>query len=271
VRKDLFRQGDEEGDEEYDERVALSKSPKSPAREVTTLGQQGTSDTGLSTTLSPKMSRLMGSKASLKVVTGYFGPFTFLDNQVAFDTVFAATSEYFKDASVLKEDIDDFFDNCKFDIFMVSCRSYYVGVGNRESDIQATHAACKSICELRMEEKVSGRIIVLNPDVLFSKFMEITPLLPDDASKWSTQLCSAYSNALTPEFNQHNPITSFNTSPNARSNPSGMKTAHVGKPNIQLPSCKWNMLPCRHGGRQRVLITSVTLCTPLLKHTALQM
>ena len=200
MRKDLFRQGDEEGDEEYDERVALSKSPKSPAREVTTLGQQGTSDTGLSTTLSPKMSRLMGSKASLKVVTGYFGPFTFLDNQVAFDTVFAATSEYFKDASVLKEDIDDFFDNCKFDIFMVSCRSYYVGVGNRESDIQATHAACKSICELRMEEKVSGRIVVLNPDVLFRKFMEITPLLPDDASKWSTQLCSAYFNALTPEL-----------------------------------------------------------------------
>jgi len=51
-----------------------------------------------------------------------------------------------------------------------------------------------------MEEKVSGRIVVLNPDVLFRKFMEITPLLPDDASKWSTQLCSAYFNALTPEL-----------------------------------------------------------------------
>lgn len=62
VRKDLFRQGEEEGDE----------TPESPARDGTTLGQQGTSDTGLST-LSPKMSRLMGSKASIKVKTGYFG------------------------------------------------------------------------------------------------------------------------------------------------------------------------------------------------------
>jgi len=31
-------------------------------------------------------------------------------------------------------------------------------------------------------------------------------------------------------INQHNPVTSYNTSsPNARSNPSGMKTVYVGK------------------------------------------
>ena len=151
------------------------------------------------------MARLMGTKTSSKVVTGYFGPFTFLDNQVAFDNVFGAApsilcSVLLRDASVLKEDIDDFVDNCKFDIFMASCRSYYVGVRNKESDIQVTHAACKSICGLRMEEKVNGRIVVLNPDVLFSKFMEITPLLLDDASKWSTQLCFAYFNELTTEL-----------------------------------------------------------------------
>jgi len=150
------------------------------------------------------MARLMGTKTSSKVVTGYFGPFTFLDNQVAFDNVFRAAprilcSVLLRESSVLKEDIDGFFDNCKFDIFVTSCRSY-VGVLSRESDIQAMHAACKSICGLRMKEKVNGRIVVLNPDVLFSKFMEITPLLPDDASKWSTQLCSAYFNELTPEL-----------------------------------------------------------------------
>jgi len=151
------------------------------------------------------MARLMGTKASSKVVIGYFKLFTFLANQVAFDNVFGAAlsilcSVPLRDASDLKEDIDNFVDNCKFDIFMASCRSYYVGVWNRESDIQATHAACKFICGLRMEEKVNGRIVAINPDVLFSKFMEITPLLPDDASKWSTQLCSAYFNALTPEL-----------------------------------------------------------------------
>lgn len=124
---------------------------------------------------------------------------------MAFDNVFGAAPNILcslplKDASVLRDDIADFVDNCKFDISMASCRSYYVGVMNTESDIQATHAACKSICELRMEERVNGRIVVLNPDALFSKFMEITPQLPDDASKWSTQLCSAYFNALTPEL-----------------------------------------------------------------------
>lgn len=105
-----------------------------------------------------------------------------------------------RDASVLKEDTKDFISNCKFDIFVALHRSYYVGVGNKESDIQATHAACKTICGLRMEKMFNGRTLVINLDVLFGKFMEITPLLPDDASKWSTQLCSSYFNALTPEL-----------------------------------------------------------------------
>ena len=30
--------------------------------------------------------------------------------------------------------------------------------------------------------------------------MEVTPLLPDDASQWSTQLCSSYFNSLTDEL-----------------------------------------------------------------------
>jgi len=80
---------------------------------------------------------------------------------------------------------------------MASCRSYYVGVGNKESDIQAMHAACKTICGLRMEEKINGRTVVINP---VGKFMKIAPLLPDDASNWSTQLCFSYFNALPPEL-----------------------------------------------------------------------
>jgi hypothetical protein len=30
---------------------------------------------------------------------------------------------------------------------MASCRNYYVGVGNKESDVQATNTACKTIGE----------------------------------------------------------------------------------------------------------------------------
>jgi len=145
------------------------------------------------TSAKPKMARLMGN-TSTKVATGYYRPFTFLDNQAAFDEVFGtdpvirSTFPLQKSAN-LREQIDKFIDEGKFDFFISSCRNYYVGVGSKESDTQATHAACKVINLLTMEYKDNGRTIVDNPDDLIGKFMEVTPLLPDDASKWSTQLC----------------------------------------------------------------------------------
>jgi len=180
------------------------KEPSSPA--ASGLGQS-------STVKSPKMSRIIGDSAyddGDSHFNGYYGPFTFLDNQASFDAVFG------KDPSILpfaplqkngegsgipiKEKIDTFVDSCKFDVFLDACRNYYVGLGSDESDIQATHAACKAINKLQQEYKVAGRYMKDNPDVLFGKFMDVVPMLPDDSSKWSTQLCTAYFNALTPEL-----------------------------------------------------------------------
>jgi len=179
---------DEDGD-------TSQKTPKQ--RNNTGLGQ-------ISAVTSPKMSRLLGSQ-STKVVSGYYGPFTFLDNQKVFDDTFGVdpmllASKPLLKAEALREQVEEFIDSCKLDVFMASCRNYYVGVGNKESEVQAMNAACKTIGELRMEYKVNNRIVQDNPDVLFGKFMEVTPLLPDDASKWSTQLCSAYFNALTEDL-----------------------------------------------------------------------
>lgn len=152
---------------------------------------------------SPKMSRLMGNKSN--VSTGYYGPFTFLDNQGVFDEVFGRepvilSSFPLQKSTIVKEQIEEFVDACKFDVFISSCRNYYVGMNSKESDTQATHAACKTINGLRMEYRANGRMMTDNPDVLFGKFMDVTPLLPDDASKWSTQLCTAYFNGLTEEL-----------------------------------------------------------------------
>ena len=180
------------------------REPSSPA--ASGLGQS-------SAVKSPKMSRIIGESAYEEGdshFNGYYGPFTFLDNQASFDAVFG------KDPSILpfaplqkngegsdipiKEKIDTFVDSCKFDVFLDACRNYYVGLGSDESDIQATHAACKAINKLQQEYKVAGRYMKDNPDVFFGKFMDVVPMLPDDSSKWSTQLCTAYFNALTPEL-----------------------------------------------------------------------
>lgn len=111
------------------------------------------------------MARMMGATSS-GVVTGYFGPCIFLDNQRAFDAVFGKaptilSAQPLKNAATVRDEIEDFIEHCKFDIFMASCRNYYVGVGTKESDTQATHAACKSICGLRMEEKFNVRMLCI--------------------------------------------------------------------------------------------------------------
>ena len=76
-------------------------------------------------------------------------------------------------AEALRDQVDEFIDSCKLDVFMASCRNYYVGIGSKESDVQATNAACKTIGELRMEYKVNGRTVQDNPDVLFGKWNRI--------------------------------------------------------------------------------------------------
>lgn len=49
-----------------------------------------------------------------------------------------------------------------------------MGVGSKECETQATVQACKEISALRMDDKVNGKLVTDNPDVLFGKFMERT-------------------------------------------------------------------------------------------------
>lgn len=130
--------------------------------------------------------------------------FTFLDNQGVFDKVFGCEPPILspfllQKSTIVKEHIEKVFDACKFDVFISTCRKYYAGVNSKESDT-ARHAACKTMNALRMEYKISGRMLVDNLDLLFGNSMDVTPLLLDDASKWSTQICAAYFNALTEEL-----------------------------------------------------------------------
>jgi len=205
LRKVLFEKEVKEAGDVATDTGALAGDPSTtppgtPGRTSTPASTPARNQAMGQTSASPKMARLMGG-TSTKVVTGYYGPFTFLDNQAAFDEVFGmdpviCSTFLLQKSATLREQIDEFVNACKFDVFISLCRNYYVGVGSNESDTQATHEACKAINLLTMEYKVHRRTIVDNPDVLFRKFMEVTPLLPDDASKWSTQLCSEYFNVL---------------------------------------------------------------------------
>jgi hypothetical protein len=81
----------------------------------------------------------LGSQSG-KVVSGYYGPFTFLDNQRGFDDTFGIdpvilASKPLVKAEAVREQVEEFNDSCKLDVFMASCRNYYVGVGNKESEV----------------------------------------------------------------------------------------------------------------------------------------
>ena len=178
-----------------------SSPTRAPAKKKNTLGA-----TLLPT--SPKMNFLLrsGSTASDKTTVGYYGPFTFLDDQASFDKVFGKDPTMFPLLPLTKtfsrDDIDKFIDKCKFDVFIEACRGYFVGMQSKESSAQATHEACKQISALKQAYKdgPSGKMITDNPDMLFGKFMSLVPTLPDDATKWSIQLCYSYYNALTLEL-----------------------------------------------------------------------
>ena len=110
------------------------------------------------------MSWILGSQSG-KVVSGYYGPFTFLNNQRVFDDTFGidpvilALKPLVKAEAVMREQVEEFIDSCKLDVFLASHRNYYVGVGNKEWEVQATNAACETISELRMEYKVNNRMM----------------------------------------------------------------------------------------------------------------
>lgn len=190
--------------------AAMGKDTASPAASSPTRASAKKKNTPGATLLpmSPKMNFLLrsGSTASDKTTVGYYGPFTFLDDQASFDRVFGKDPTMFPLSPLAKtlsrDDIDKFIDKCKFDVFIEACRGYFVGMQSKESSAQATHEACKQISALKQTYKdgPSGKTITDNPDMLFGKFMSLVPTLPDDATKWSIQLCYSYYNALTLEL-----------------------------------------------------------------------
>ena len=94
-----------------------------------------------------------------------------------------------------------FSDKCHLDIFLHLCQHDYVGHNNVDPSLNVVDV-CHTINNLNQVTLVNGLLIVNTPDELFDKFNELTVNLPDDTTKWTLQLCSAYLSALSPYLSE---------------------------------------------------------------------
>jgi hypothetical protein len=72
------------------------------------------------------------STATDKATIGYYGPFIWLNGQALFDRVFERVPTMLPFSPLSKilsgENLDKFINKRKFDIFIDSCRGYFIGM-----------------------------------------------------------------------------------------------------------------------------------------------
>ena len=90
----------------------------------------------------------------------------------------------------------DFSELCRLGVYLHACRKCYVGSSNIDKNTNVQEV-CREISGLRQEWKDKhGKLIVDDPEDLFTKFLSLAGNLPDSAKGWSVQLCSTYYTAL---------------------------------------------------------------------------
>jgi hypothetical protein len=158
--------------------------------------------------LSPRMTAVLTSTSSSS--SSYFGPLDFLDNQVAFDSVFptptpltvtVSTTGASIDSLVLPALLDTFIDRCKFHLFVPIFRSDYVGTFARDdaASLQATVSAIKKLA-MSSRNPSSGAWVNLHPDEVFAAYSNLIPLLPFQVSVWGLNLVTQYFDSLSVEL-----------------------------------------------------------------------
>lgn len=96
-----------------------------------------------------------------------------------------------------REDLNEFIEVCRFDIFMRSCQVDYVGSENisKESYVSEVCNNMSKLKQLWKDER--GRDMVdTAPEELFQKFVRFAVNLPKDTEIWTIQLPSQFVNHL---------------------------------------------------------------------------
>ena len=96
------------------------------------------------------------------------------------------------DSAITAKLLLDFSEQCHLDIYLHAYRKFYVGSSNIDKNTSAQEV-CREISDLRQEWKDKhGKLIVDDPEELFTKFLSLAGNLPDSAKGWPIQLCSTY-------------------------------------------------------------------------------
>ena len=86
---------------------------------------------------------------------------------------------------------------CQFDVALALCRYNYVRSTNVIDSTLAVQEVCKEIGAIQQEYRErNGKKNIRCPDEMYTKYLELTPSLPDDTKLWTIRLCSTYFNAL---------------------------------------------------------------------------
>ena len=133
----------------------------SPSLATTPTVQQPTSFDAL---LAPKMTTFLGKNVS-NLITSYFGPLNFLDDQSSFDSIFGTNppllhinnasslqaGEPIENSLVIPRRLHSFFQDCKYDVFVCICRDDYVGSNFIPDNSHAIQAICSKIQSFTMQ------------------------------------------------------------------------------------------------------------------------
>ena len=83
------------------------------------------------------------------------------------------------------------------DVYLHACCKFYIGSSNIDKNTSAQEV-CREISDIRQEWKDKyGKLIVDDPEELFTKFISLAGNLPDSAEGWPIQLCSTYYTSLS--------------------------------------------------------------------------
>ena len=158
--------------------------------------------------------------------TSWYGRADLLDTQEAFDLEFMSTTPPLLHAdpktgsAVEVHDIlHRYADLCQFEVAMSLCRCDYVGSNSAIDSILAVQEVCKELCAVSQEyREKNGKKNIQCPDEIFTRYLELTPSLPDDTSIWTIRLCSTYFNALMNDLKDKMLSNNFKMPPPSVSN-----------------------------------------------------
>ena len=71
----------------------------------------------------------------------------------------------------------EYAEKCKLDVFLHTCRDFYMGSNAKDSSAKAVHEICKSLAGLKQLYYDKGRQVSDTLDVLFGKFVNIASSL----------------------------------------------------------------------------------------------